>query len=194
MEKTDPASARDFFGKCTDVRPDYAPAWLNLGTNLAEAGDLDGAASKFTRALLDPEVATQAAVNLGLVDVMRANKMAVGGDLLAARDLLDENIIRITDTLKEKSVNNLFRGGSSELDAARQLLVKLKITCGQVLVGMKDMARAEEMFRDLTISDPETPMAWAALKRVLEMGGGDTNEIAKIGEKMREFMPPSPSP
>ena len=102
MEKTDPESARDFFGKCAEVRPNYGPAWLNWGTNLAEAGALDDAASKFTRALVDPEVAMQAAVNLGLVESMRANKMAVGGDLPAARDLLDENIDRLTDLVKEK--------------------------------------------------------------------------------------------
>ena len=89
-----------------------------------------------------------------------------------------------------QSVYNLFGGGSSDLDAAQQLFVQLKITCGQVLVGLKDMNRAEKMFRDLTVSNPETPMAWAALQRVLEIGGGDASEIARIGEKIKEFMPP----
>ncbi|GMI12072.1 hypothetical protein TrRE_jg12830 [Triparma retinervis] len=41
---------REYYGKCVEVKEDYGPAWLNWGTSLAEAGELDGAAEKFREA------------------------------------------------------------------------------------------------------------------------------------------------
>ena len=80
------------YSNAVDVKNDYGPALLNWGSSLAEAQDYDGAAEKFVRAMADEETTLKAAVNLAMVDNLRANGMAVKGDLGGASDVLEKSI------------------------------------------------------------------------------------------------------
>ena len=84
-----------YYSKCVSVNPSYGPAWLNWGSSLAESNDLPAAEAKFAAATVDPEVAIKAGVNLGLVKNIRANQMAVKGDLEGAERTLRGGVNRL---------------------------------------------------------------------------------------------------
>ncbi|KAL3941712.1 MAG: hypothetical protein SGARI_000506, partial [Bacillariaceae sp.] len=58
------------YKKCTEIDPSYGGAWLNLGTALAEQGNLDDAEVMFLKAMMSErpwEVKPKAMINLALI-------------------------------------------------------------------------------------------------------------------------------
>ena len=126
----------------------------------------------------------KAGVNLGMVENMRANKMAVGGDLESAETTLREGMGRLKEL-----VGGLNQGGGGGevvkyLEMGKGLVMKMQTMLGQVLVGEGKMEEAEAVFRTLTKDFPEEAMSWMGLGRILDMMGGNEEEIKRIKAKV----------
>ena len=69
-----PREAAEQFKEAFRIRPDYSPAWYNMGVLLEQEGDLDEAARHYDRAFsLDPHSA-RAATNLGGIEQRRGRR------------------------------------------------------------------------------------------------------------------------
>ncbi|GMI08193.1 hypothetical protein TrVE_jg12507 [Triparma verrucosa] len=178
------------YSNAVDVKNDYGPALLNWGSSLAEAQDYDGAAEKFVRAMADEETTLKAAVNLAMVDNLRANGMAVKGDLGGASDVLEKSIGYLKKAIVEGATRGIVGDDSdfgSYLKTGKGLVGKLTMTLGQVFAGMKKFEAAEEVFRQLTKEFPTEKPGWMGLARILEMRHGEKarEEIEHIKAKLQ---------
>jgi len=159
-----PDKELELYKKCIEVEPAYGPALLNWGSALADAKKFSAAAEKFASAVaLGGHVGAKAVVNLVLVSNLRANELAVQGDLVGAADLLQQSIV----TLRSHD------GCVLQLNKLRQMLA-------QVFAGQQKINEAEELFREITETDASNRAGWLGLKRVLEIQKKGIDEIGSI--------------
>ncbi|GMH58877.1 hypothetical protein TL16_g02703 [Triparma laevis f. inornata] len=121
------------YENAVNVKPDYGPALLNWGSALAETENYDEASVKFRAALIDTEVTLKAAVNLATVDNLRANRLAVGGDLGGAVEVLKGSLEEVKKAILEGAVDKIVGSeGGEYLAKARKMVVELSVMLGQV--------------------------------------------------------------
>jgi tetratricopeptide (TPR) repeat protein len=180
------------YKRCIELDPDgYGGAWLNLGTTLAEGGNVADAESMFLKAMSCSkpfEVKPKAMINLALIhhhkvgqafqqqniDAAKTETLRAAWYLDAAKPLLEEAV----------KANPSISGGIQQyMLQFKTLRVACHRNLGQIYAGTGNMALCEEEFRRATESFPTEIQAWQMLGRVLEIQGKKEamqNVISKI--------------
>jgi tetratricopeptide (TPR) repeat protein len=181
----------DMYQKAVAIDPAMGGAWINWGTSLAEAGDLEGAELKFQSALKnDPQhVGIKALMNLALVNQARANQCAaILGDLPQAKTHAQMSGAQL-DAAKEL-MDGLSPKEKQDVDMAANVAqyTPLRLTShkllGQVWAGLGDMDECAAEFRNATTNFPNHIGAWEMLAKVLERLG-KTDEAVEIKRKIQ---------
>mmetsp|Transcript_29855 Transcript_29855/g.59489 ORF Transcript_29855/g.59489 Transcript_29855/m.59489 type:complete len:123 (-) Transcript_29855:1910-2278(-) len=106
------------YAKATEIDPTMGGAWLNMGTTLAESGNLNDAEFMFMKAVeCGDEAKTKSMLNLALLLQKKANTLASGGDLNGAKIAIIE-ASELLDKAKSFIDANLALGGLNSEDAA----------------------------------------------------------------------------
>jgi hypothetical protein len=127
-------------------------AWINMGTTLAEAGDLESAELMFLKAIeCCDDVKTKGMMNLGVLLHKKANNLAANGDLNGAKLAVDDAAKMVDDAKPLLDIKMAF-GGLSPEDAMftkqiKPLRVQIHRLCGQILAGKGDLVGCEAEFR-----------------------------------------------
>jgi len=179
----------EMYTKATTADPKFGKAWINFGISLAEIGNTDDAEVMFLKALeCGTDTVPNAMMNLALLYNARANQMAPAGNLPGAKKaaINASNFIDMAKPLLDAAA----AGMGKVADEARQYLTQykaLRMEChrilGQIYAGSGDMASCETEFRKSTVNFPQEKMAWAMLKRILEIQG-KTEEAGRILQKL----------
>ncbi|KAG7355187.1 serine/threonine protein kinase [Nitzschia inconspicua] len=164
------------YKRCIELDPiGFGGAWLNLGTILAEDGNLDDAETMFIKALGSSkplEVKPKAMINLALIyhnkvgqafqqqdiDAAKAAVLQAGSYLDSAKPLLDQ-------------VSSFESGMQQYQSQYNTLRLACHRNLGQIYAGTGDLAMCEEEFRRATDAFPTEIQAWQMLGRVLEIQG-----------------------
>lgn len=156
----------------TEIDPHFGGAWINMGTTLAENGDLDSAELMFLKAIsASEEVKTKGMINLALTLQKKANNLAADGNLNGAKvAIVDAG--KLLDDAKPLLDAKLALGGASAEDVmfseqVKPLRIQTHRLYGQILAGMGDMSACEEEFRTASEKYSDIPGLWHALARVL---------------------------
>jgi len=138
--------------KATEIDPKMGGAWINMGTTLAEAGDLESAELMFLKAIeCCDDVKTKGMMNLGVLLHKKANNLAANGDLNGAKLAVDD-AAKMVDDAKPLLDIKMACGGLSPEDAMftkqiKPLRVQIHRLCGQILAGKGDLVGCEAEFR-----------------------------------------------
>ena len=160
-----------------EIDPSMGGAWINMGTTLAEAGDLNAAEIMFLKAIESSnEVKTKGMINLALLLQKKANYLAaVLGDLNDSKVAVDQ-AAKLIDDAKPLLDAKIALGDANSEDIIfsqqlKPLRVQIHRLCGQILAGMGDMAACENEFRTASEKYSDVPGIWEALARVFEKQG-----------------------
>jgi tetratricopeptide (TPR) repeat protein len=186
----------EMYRRCTEIDPSFGGAWLNLGTVLAESGNLEDAEVMFLKAMGSKkpwEVKPKAMINLALIHHNKVGAAFQQQDIEAARAATVQ-AANYLDTAKP-ILDNIMATNPS-IGGLTQYLAQhdtLRLACyrnmGQIYAGMGEIGKCEEEFRRATDSFPHEIKAWQMLGRVLEIQGkSDAMQevISKIQQLQKE--------
>lgn len=174
--------------KATEIDPKFGGAWINMGTTLAEAGNLEDAEIMFMKAMeCGDDVKTKAMINLSLVLQKKANNLAPAGDLNGAKLAINQ-AAKLVDEAKPMLDAKVALGSANAEDAMyasqlKPLRVQIHRLCGQILAGMGDLEACEAEFRTASEQFGDIPGIWEALARILDLRG-KTEEAIQAREKI----------
>ena len=166
-------------------------AWINMGTTLAESGDLESADPMFLKAIVCcDDVKTKGMINLAVLLHKKANNLAASGDLNGAKLSIDD-AAKMVDDAKPLLDIKMELGGSSPEDAVfaeqiKPLRIQIYRLCGQILVGMGDLVGCEAEFRTASERFGDIPGIWDALARVWDLQG-KSKEANQTRQKLMEI-------
>lgn len=166
-------------------------AWINMGTTLAESGDLESAEPMFIKAIeCCDDVKTKGMMNLAVLLHKKANNLAASGDLNCAKLSIDD-AAKLVDDAKPLLDIKTALGDSSPEDAvfAKQLYplrIQIHRLCGQILAGKGDWVGCEAEFRTASEKFGDVPGIWDALARVLDLRG-KSDEANQARQKLMEI-------
>ena len=161
---------------------------MNWGTALAESGNIDDAELMFLKALeCDPEVASKAMINLGLIYITQGNSLAQGGNLEGAKKAaidaakyMDQGKSMLDQLAANDKADVMIQ---KFIDQYRPLRLKAHQLLGQLHAGQGDMSSCEAEFRKATENFPQDITAWKLLERILQIQG-KTDELKEIAERI----------
>jgi Flp pilus assembly protein TadD len=177
--------------KATEIDPNMGGAWINMGTTLAESGDLESAEPMFIKAIeCCDDVKTKGMMNLAVLLHKKANNLAASGDLNGAKLSIDD-AAKLVDDAKPLLDIKTALGDSSPEDAvfAKQLnplRIQIHRLCGQILAGKGDWVGCEAEFRTASEKFGDVPGIWDALARVLDLRG-KSDEANQARQKLMEI-------
>jgi tetratricopeptide (TPR) repeat protein len=160
----------------TEIDPLMGGAWINMGTTLAESGDLDSAELMFMKAIqCCDDVKTKGMMNLALTLQTKANNLAASGDLTEAKVAIDR-AGKLVDEATPLLLAKIGLGSATPEDGVfvkqtKPLRVQIHRLCGQILAGMGDLVACEAEFRLASERFGDIPGIWEALARVLDLQG-----------------------
>jgi tetratricopeptide (TPR) repeat protein len=198
-QQSKPNSRREemmMYQKCVQVDPDYGAAWLNLGTVLAEGGNIDDAELMFLKALHSSkpiEVKPKAMVNLALIYHNKVTTAFQIQDIGSAKTAAIQ-AANYLDDAKPMLKDLIFGSGGGGDGSTMQQYVKqwetLRLAChrdlGQIYAGTGRMDLCEEEFRKAVAAFPAEIKAYQMLGRALEIQG-KTSEMEQIIMKIQEL-------
>lgn len=176
------------YAKATKADPKFGGAWLNWGTVLAESGNIDDAELMFLKALpCEPEVASKAMMNLGLIYITQGNALAQGGNLegamkaaLDAANNMDQGKAMLDQLVANNKADSMIQ---KFLGQYRPLRLKAHQLIGQLYAGQGNMVECEAEFRAATQNFPQDITAWKLLERILQIQG-KTDELKSVADKI----------
>jgi tetratricopeptide (TPR) repeat protein len=188
--------------RCTKLDPNFGGAYLNLGTSLAEQGNLGDAETMFQKAASTPfqsdddnssredsrgrdnrEVIPKALVNLALIYHQRAGEALQHGQIPVAKSSTLE-AIRYLD--KARSMLEDLPSLESYRSQYRAIRLASHRNLGQIFAGSGDMISCEKEFRRITSEFPTELKGWQMLGRVLEVQGKHA-EMQEVISKIHQL-------
>ncbi|KAG7359226.1 serine/threonine protein kinase [Nitzschia inconspicua] len=164
------------YKRCIELDPiGFGGAWLNLGTILAEDGNLDDAETMFIKALGSSkplEVKPKAMINLALIYHNKVGQAFQQQDIDAAKAAVLQAASYLDSAKPLLDQVSSFESGMQQYQSQYNTL---RLAChrnlGQIYAGTGDLALCEEEFRRATDAFPTEIQAWQMLGRVLEIQG-----------------------
>lgn len=164
------------YHSATEIDPEMGGAWINMGTTLAEAGNLLDAELMFLKALEckdQDDVKVKGMMNLALLLQKRANELAPRGDFIGAISAINQ-AGELVDEAKHLLDARLALGGATSEESmfasqAKPLRVQIHRLKGQILAGSGDLEACEKEFRTACEKFGDIPLLWEALARVLDI-------------------------
>lgn len=182
------------YAKATKANPKFGGAWLNWGTALAESGNIDDSELMFLKALeCEPEVASKAMMNLGLIYITQGNGLAQQGNLegamnaaIDAAKYIDQGKTMLDQLVANNEADSMIQNFIGQY---RPLRLKAHQLLGQLFAGSGDMTSCEAEFRKATENFPQDLTAWKLLERILQIQG-KTDELKTVAAKIMSITSP----
>lgn len=172
LSRRDAESARKHFEAAVSIAPRFATAWNNLGTIAYQAGQFEGAAECFQKALAADPTAYEPLVNLGgvLINLNRfeeARKYNQHAVLLRERDALANSQLGLTYfELGDDSSAEKYLRRASEIDPAH--FSHPQLVLAQIHIRRNQPAQAAVDLENFLTFHPDAPNA-AELRRDISL-------------------------